>query len=309
MAEEDAPPVPSNLPPPFIYLPNLANLRDAGGLAIADSKSVVRTKHIYRSADPSLCTTEDIEFMCETLGIEHIFDLRSGPEFEKQGPEVVEGFDERVKSYSASKNGSSKIYRHWTPAFQNEDYSPESIALRFRDYGAADSGGFVRAYEQVLLHAGPSYAKILRQLGQKDGGGVLLHCTAGKDRTGVIVAIVLTLLGVPRPEICEEYQLTEAGLEYRRPLLLEKLLATGAFEGEEGKAMALRMSGARAESMNGTLELIEQKWGSVTGYVKEECGLDDDEIEALKWNLTVPAGNAKTGGITKFSVLAVRAVL
>ena len=308
MAEE-SPPVPSNLPPPFIYLPNLANLRDAGGLAVADSNSVVRRKQIYRSADPSLCTSEEIKSMHENLGIEHIFDLRSGPEFEKQGPEVVAGFDERVASYSAAQAGPKKIYRHWTPAFKNEDYSPESIALRFRDYGAEDSQGFVRAYKEILLHAGPSYAKILRQLARPDSGGVLLHCTAGKDRTGVIVAIILTLLGVPRPQICQEYQLTEIGLEYRRPALLEKIMATGAFEGQDGKQAALRMSGARAESMHGTLEMIDQNWGSVEGYVKQECGLISDEIEALRKNLIVPSDKAASGTQGTTAVLEKRAVL
>jgi len=307
MAEEN-PPVPANLPPPFVYLPNLANLRDAGGHPIANSTSVVRSKHIFRSADPSLCTSDEIQFMHEKLGIEHIFDLRSGPEFEKQGPEVVAGFDDRVKSYSATINGPKKIYRHWTPAFQNEDYSPESIALRFRDYGAEDSKGFVRAYREILLHAGPSYAKILRQLARADSGGVLLHCTAGKDRTGVIVAIVLTLLGVPRSQICEEYQLTETGLEYRRPLLLEKLMASGAFEGEDGMQAALRMSGARAESMLGTLEMIDEKWGSVEGYVKEECGLSSEEIGALRKNLSVPT-NVGANRVSTSAVLAKRAVL
>jgi protein tyrosine/serine phosphatase len=247
MAAEVSPP--SDLPPPFICLPNLANLRDAGGIAIADSNAVVKTMHLYRSADPSLCTEDEIKIMHEKLGIEHIFDLRSGPEFERQGPEVTAGFDARISSYNAKRNGPKKIQRYWTPVFKTEDYSPESIALRFKDYGAEDALGFVRAYTEILLHGGPSYAKILRQLGQPGGGPVLLHCTAGKDRTGVIVAIILTLLGVTRQKICEEYELTETGLAFRRPLLLEKLMESGAFDCEEGKQAAWRMSGARAQSM------------------------------------------------------------
>jgi protein tyrosine/serine phosphatase len=247
MAAEVSPP--SNLPPPFICLPNLANLRDAGGLAIADSDSVVKPMYLYRSADPSLCSEDEIKTMHEKLGIEHIFDLRSGPEFERQGPEVTAGFDARIKSYNNGRDGPKTIERYWTPVFKTEDYSPESIALRFKDYGAEDALGFVRAYTEILLHGGPSYALILRQLGQSGSGAVLLHCTAGKDRTGVIVAIILTLLGVPREQVCAEYQLTETGLEYRRPILLERLMESGAFEGEEGRQAAIRMSGARAESM------------------------------------------------------------
>lgn len=307
MATEVRPP--SNLPPPFIYLPNLANLRDAGGLPIADSNSVVRTRFLYRSADPSLCTVEEIAAMHEKLGIEHIFDLRSGPEFDNQGPEVVAGFDERIASYNAQKARPTKIERYWTPVFKTEDYSPESIALRFRDYGANDADGFVRAYTEILLHGALNYARILRQIGKQDGGAVLLHCTAGKDRTGVIVAIILTLLGVPRQQICQEYQLTETGLEYRRSMLLEKLMASGAFDGEEGKEAALRMSGARYDSMFRTLEMIDKRWGSVEDYVKQDCKLSDTEIDQIRKNLRVPADSAAAGRVNDSAVLAKRAVL
>jgi protein tyrosine/serine phosphatase len=298
-----------NLPPPFIYTPNLANLRDAGGLTISDSNSVVKTKYIYRSADPSLCTKEEIRFFHEELGIEHIFDLRSGPEFERQGTEVVAEFDERIAAYNSKGNGKTKIQRYWTPVFKTEDYSPESIALRFREYGAEDSDGFMRAYTEILLHGGPSYAKILKQMGQVGSGAVLLHCTAGKDRTGVLVAIILTLLGVPRTVICQEYQLTETGLAHRRPFLLEKLMASGAFEGEQGREAALRMSGSRAESMQRTLEMIDKRWGGAEGYVKEVCGLSDSDIAALRKNLIVPANEAQGGRGGAAAILAQRAVL
>jgi protein tyrosine/serine phosphatase len=298
-----------NLPPPFVYVPNLANLRDAGGLTITDSNSVVKRKHLYRSADPSLCSEEEIKFLHEELGIEHIFDLRSRPEFEKQGTKVVAAFAGRIATYNMGGDGGKKIQRYWTPVFKTEDYSPESIALRFRDYGAEDEMGFVRAYTEILLHGGPSYATILRQLGQEGGGAVLLHCSAGKDRTGVIVAVILTLLGVPRTEICQEYQLTEAGLSHRRPFLLEKLMASGAFEGDSGKEAALRMSGARAESMHRTLDMIDKRWGGAEGYVKEVCGLSDDEIEALKKNLIAPADGAQASRGSVMGILPKGAVL
>ena len=86
-------------------------------------------------------------------------------------------------------------------------------------------------------------------------------------------------------------------------------MATGAFEGQDGKQAALRMSGARAESMHGTLEMIDQNWGSVEGYVKQECGLISDEIEALRKNLIVPSDKAASGTQGTTAVLEKRAVL
>lgn len=292
------------LPPPFIYIPTIANLRDAGGLTIANSESVVKRNILYRSADPSLCSEEDLGVLCEELGIRHIFDLRSEPEFERQGPEIVEGFEKRIDAYNG-KSGSAagkKILRYWTPVFKTQDYSPESIALRFRDYGANDSLGFVRAYTEILNYGGESYAKILRQLAQAGSDGVLLHCTAGKDRTGVIVALILSLLGVPRAGICQEYQLTETGLRHRKQDFVDRIMSSGAFEGDEGRASAARMVGAQAGSMQATLEMVDGKWGSAENYVKEVCGISDEELALLRQNLIV-SQNTRVEGQEKRAVL------
>jgi hypothetical protein len=92
------------LPPPFIYVPTLANLRDVGGLPVqprsnSSTPLVVRKGIIYRSADPTFLAEEDIKYLREELGITHIYDLRSEPEFEKQG-DAVEEWVGRIKSYN-----------------------------------------------------------------------------------------------------------------------------------------------------------------------------------------------------------------
>ncbi|KAF2431530.1 hypothetical protein EJ08DRAFT_648796 [Tothia fuscella] len=288
-----------HLPPPFIYLPSLANLRDAGGLPVrspdgsTEQHLVVRKGVLYRSADPTFCLEEEIRFLREELGITMIYDLRSQPEFEKQDNAVQE-WDDRIEGYNRSN--ANKIYREWTPVFKTQDYSPESIAIRFRDYGAADGAqGFVRAYSEILKHGGPSYSKILKHLASQDPTqptGVLLHCSAGKDRTGVLVALILSILGVPVDEICQEYQLTETGLAERRKFFIERILSTGAFDGAEGLEAATRMTGARAESMKATLEMIDEVYGSPEGYVRKICGLNDDDINRLRRSLVVGANGA-----------------
>lgn len=180
--------------------------------------------------------------------------------------------------------------------FKTEDYSPESIAIRFRDYGASDgTAGFVRAYSEILKHGGPSYTKILKHLASQDPEeptGVLLHCTAGKDRTGVLVALILSILGVAVEEICQEYQLTETGLEYRRKFYVERILSSGAFTDGEGREAAARMTGARAESMKATLAMIGEKYGGPENYARSICGLTDDDINGLRRNLVVTEDDA-----------------
>ncbi|QDS69333.1 hypothetical protein FKW77_003505 [Venturia effusa] len=309
--DEETPPLP-RLPPPFIYTPSLANLRDAGGLPLPGDKLAVRKGILYRAADPSFVTEPELAFLNGELGIAHIFDLRSEPEFERQGDALVE-WEARIRRYNESGGGGGKmIQRHWTPVFRTEDYSPESIALRFRDYGSSNTAeGFTRAYTEILLHGGPAYNTILKHLSSppspsstpnsnSGGGGVLIHCTAGKDRTGVLIAVILRLLGVSVEDVCKEYALTELGLSSQRAQLVERLLSSGAFDeeggvGDEGRRAAERMTSAKAESMRATLAMVDDKWGGVEGYVREMCGVDDALLAGLRRNLVVSVRELEGG--------------
>lgn len=110
----------AELPPPFIYVPSLPNLRDVGGLPVISSASagrdgeeearslVVRKGVLYRAADPTFLTEEEIAFLNRDLGITDIYDLRSEPEFEKQGPALQE-WEDRLKAYNEGSNSSSKV--------------------------------------------------------------------------------------------------------------------------------------------------------------------------------------------------------
>lgn len=129
---------------------------------------------------------------------------------------------------------------------------------------------------------------------------MLIHCTAGKDRTGVIVALILSLCGVDDETIAEEYALTQVGLESRKAELTEHLLRTAelmditAIKGSPEAAQ--RMLGARKESMLGTLAWIRQKYGSVEGYVVNECRVTPEAVEQIRRNLVVDVGQVGETG-------------
>lgn len=97
-AMEEEAPLP-RLPPPFIYTPSLANLRDAGGFPVPGEKMVVRRGILYRAADPTFVTSEELAFLNGELGITHIYDLRSEPEFERQGNALIE-WEARIRKYN-----------------------------------------------------------------------------------------------------------------------------------------------------------------------------------------------------------------
>jgi protein tyrosine/serine phosphatase len=124
-------------------------------------------------------------------------------------------------------------------------------------------------------------------------GGTLIHCSAGKDRTGVLAAVVLSLVGVDDEAISSEYELTQLGLAERIPVTVARLVASGAFDDMGGKEAAERMVGSKKESMMATLQYIREKYGSVEDYVTKVCGLTQAEVDALRRRFV---GAASSGG-------------
>ena len=169
------------------------------------------------------------------LKITTIFDLRSLPEIN------------RMKAHTpiVEIDGIERIF---VPVFKdnNRDYSPEAIALRYKDYTSVDgTEGFRRAYEDILENGSGSYRRIFEHIRDKPKEGCLVHCTAGKDRTGLLVALVLHLVGVEDEIIAEEYGLTEVGLAAWKEAIIKNLLLWDVGLGDVGREGAERMLGAR----------------------------------------------------------------
>ncbi|KAG8625404.1 hypothetical protein KVT40_007155 [Elsinoe batatas] len=272
--------------PPFHHCPGLPNLRDVGGYPLTvptcPTTHSVRRGLLYRSADPSRIPSQGLSLLRDELNIRTVFDLRSVPEIQRVGAFYSAGDSEQVKKQKG-------VERVWTPVFREEDYSPEKVGVRYKAY-TRGSEGFREAYRDILAGAGEAYAVIFRHLaggtgeGKGQGGqaGTLVHCTAGKDRTGVLVAVLFGLLGVEKGRICEEYALTDRGLGLMKPVFKERLLRNEALKGNEEGVES--MIGSRAENMRVTLELIDELYGGAEGYLRKVVGLTDGEIEGLRRN-------------------------
>ncbi|KAI7234100.1 hypothetical protein KC352_g15117, partial [Hortaea werneckii] len=233
--------------PPFVEVPGVHNFRGIGGDHAGPGL-------VFRSADSSKATRAGLEKMSQDLGIRVIFDLRSTPEIKRDGPEwagVAPEDSDVFQPYG--------IKREWVPVFAEKDYGPEQVALRYKEYTRAGSDGFVKAYHDILLNAPQAYGKILRHLAQDKPSPCLVHCTAGKDRTGVLVALLLMLAGAPSDEISNEYALTDLGLAPLRALFIERLLKNPALEGNaEGVS---NMVSSKPENMRATQEMINRDFG------------------------------------------------
>lgn len=179
--------------------------------------------------------------------------------------------------------------------FAEKDYSPERIARRYANYAATDGGseGFVAAYGDILEAGRESYRTVFSHILQRPRDNFLIHCSAGKDRTGVLVALILGIAGVDEERIAEEYALSEVGLAEWREAILRHLM------GEEGTGMKRegveRMVGSRKEDMLATLGMLGKVYRGCDGYVKGCLGFSEQEVGMIRGNLVEDGGAGEKG--------------
>ncbi|GAB1312382.1 Protein-tyrosine phosphatase-like protein (Fragment) [Madurella fahalii] len=264
--------------PPFIRAAGLHNLRDVGGYAVgSEPRRAIRRGVLFRSAEPTGLEDDGVAAL-QRLGITHVFDLRSVVELEKDGRQQPKEWP-----------GATRIF---VPVFLDKDYSPEALALRFRNYSDGPEG-FVRAYSAILAaaaeqdHPYAPFRTILEHLASQTTppSPLLVHCTAGKDRTGIVIALVLALCGLDDAVIAHEYSLTDLGLASRKEEIVQHLIRGNALFRDRPRAE--RMVSARKENMLQTLAMIREKYGSVESYVVNHIGLSPAGVEQIRKNLVV----------------------
>ncbi|KAH6607103.1 tyrosine phosphatase [Trichoderma cornu-damae] len=251
--------------------PPIPNLRD---ISVA-SPLLFRPRLVLRSAAPPTVASPELI----ALNIDTVFDLRSGLEVAHSHPDDPDAPEQWP-------GGPRRVH---APVFASADYGPEAVALRMQEYASSRPvAGFVSAYRSILTSGAPAFATVLTYLSSDEWDPsaekpILLHCTAGKDRTGVACALILSLCGIPDEDVAREYSLTTEGLKDAKPGLLKRLMATPTFDGDAQGAE--RILSSAPESMMGTLAMIREEWGSVEGYVIKECKLSAETIDRVRQKL------------------------
>ncbi len=245
------------------------NFRDLGGYRTADGHRVKRGL-VFRSSKLASLTPIDWSRV-KGLGIGHIYDLRT--------------IDERR---SEPDNWPAPV-----PAVYGSPKPDMAAAIADMKRAGGDAAK-VRAsiehfYAQMPARYAPEYTAFFRGLANDDKP-VLVHCTAGKDRTGVASALLLTALGVPRSTVVDDYELTERLLP-RAPMQTSG--KPGAPVGGKAAAGLLALPPSAREAMwaadpayiEAALDAVNRDYGSIDGYMRRALGLSDIEIARLRRRL------------------------
>ena len=131
------------------------------------------------------------------------------------------------------------------------------------------------AYRQLV---GPdikdSWSKIFNILLENNNGAILFHCSAGKDRTGVVTAVILTALGINKETIYQDYLLTNEKPLYYKKMALEM--------DKESREIFLEYFQAKKEYLDASFDEINKIYGSFDKFLLENCLIDNNKLSILK---------------------------
>ncbi|TRM68839.1 protein-tyrosine phosphatase-like protein [Schizophyllum amplum] len=253
----------TDLPPPFVNIEGVINLRVVGGFATSDPSARVKPVAFYRAGDISRITEPGKQALI-ALGITRVFDFRSARE---------------IASYQTPPATIPGVEVVRCPVSETEGFDPVSLAVRLQKFDEDEAESFRIMYREILDSAAPVYARIIRDMIAHPDDPCLVHCTAGKDRTGLFSAIVEMILGVSDEDIINDYTLTTVGMAPIFPLLAKKFQDQPVYRDNwEG---LLKMGSSKPETMHATLAMIREEYGGAEGYL-HRAGVTDAEIKALR---------------------------
>jgi len=140
---------------------------------------------------------------------------------------------------------------------------------------ALQDGDLGRHYVTSLAERTETLATVIEHLASRANLPAVFHCTAGKDRTGMVAALVLSLVGVPDDVIVHDYTLTDD----RMVFVMERIRASGDFP-EQVTPMLERVGRAEASSMETFLAAVHETHGDAAGWARD-AGLSDDTLASL----------------------------
>jgi protein-tyrosine phosphatase len=240
----------------LVELEAVHNFRDLGGYPARDG-TITRWNRLYRADGLHRLSTADIEVVRQ-LGLHTVVDLRSDAEIEKWGTFPREAIEVTFAHHPV-------IDYSWDITGREDD---------------SDHDFLVWAYGEMLQAGAPRFAQAIESLAQPGALPAVFHCAAGKDRTGLVAALVLESLGVPRSVVLADYELTVDGIERMRSwaLRFDAELAAGLADVPSAFMAAL------PSALGELLDTLAAEHGTVQDYVRS-IGVSQAALDSLATQL------------------------
>ena len=250
-----------------IKLPHVKNFREIGGYPTQDGRTI-KKGIIYRSAGFNRCTQEDVEILKE-LNIQHVVDFRESHEFVNRPDVLPEG-----------------VCHYTIPALVENEYT-QSKTLNFFDLLASwmtkeeiiASNSFLKEAYTIMPFDNPAFKQVFDLL-KEHKYPLVFHCAGGKDRTGLMAALLMDFFGVKWEVLMEHYMLSNqfiGGDGY-----VEGQLRLKNITDPELINVVWKTVGVQEMYLEVAFQTILDKYGTMDAYYRTEYGLDSTMIEDIK---------------------------
>jgi protein-tyrosine phosphatase len=237
----------------FLKIEGAYNIRDLGGFKLQGERTTQKNRFLRGDCLSRLSQASQQQLI--DYGVRLVIDLRSDSEI---------------------RNARDVFASHPAVEYLHVPFQDIPVGSTAEQSQAAS---LVEFYISMLENCQPALYKVFNRMAELDDGAVLFHCSAGKDRTGVVAALLLNLAGVPDVAIAYDYALSASNL---RPILyLLRASRPGKITSEE----YITIMGAEYEKINGFLNYLHQKYNGASGYL-QSINLSAAQIERLKYRLT-----------------------
>ncbi|MGB7982765.1 MAG: tyrosine-protein phosphatase [Candidatus Nanopelagicales bacterium] len=258
-------------------LRTVANLRDLGGWRVPGGARVAPGR-VYRSTDLSRLAEPDLSRFVD-LGIRTVFDLRTASE-RLAAPDVLP-MGAGYRALDVLADSTMAIPAHLKALLAD----PPSATQTLR--GGGVGALFHKAYREIVMlpSARRGYRALFRDLAAPHAHPALVHCTAGKDRTGWAAAVLLLLLGVSDEDVLTDYLRTNDMMLPVLAPILDQFQAAGGDPALLGPVL-----GVTPDYLEAAFDEVRHNFGSVESYVAKGLRLSDETIDGLRRNLLRDAG-------------------
>jgi protein-tyrosine phosphatase len=252
------------------------NARDFGGIVTADGHRV-REGLLFRAGALGRLTDADVAALAERK-LACVVDLRDGIEIEAAPAD-------RLPADPAPRVRHIPVFDPEHPVFVYV-----SAVLMGHDLTAVpppedgSPGAMLAIYRWMVADPGAraGFAMAVRSLVEVDGAPLLFHCSAGKDRTGWLSAVVLGLLGVDRDTIMADYLATNDYSRATNEAIMDAMRSRGRVADPE---VVLPVFEARPEYLVAACDEMDRRYGGVAGYTRDGLGIPDEVVDALRERL------------------------
>ncbi|MGH3170210.1 MAG: tyrosine-protein phosphatase [Trebonia sp.] len=257
---------------PWIDVEGAANMRDLGGTPAEDGGQIA-PRRLLRSDNLQDLTVSDVDKLVSGFGVTTIIDLRTAGEVAREGPGPLDAVP-----------GVRHAYHPVLPQFPSSQ--DEVARALLTEQVARDSARYpddltTGHYLGYLEDRPEEVAGALRAIATSPGAAIV-HCAAGKDRTGVIVAMALTAAGVGREAVIADYTLSAERID----AVLARLIGSRTYS-DQTKDKPTAAHTPRAETMKAFLEQLDVKYGGLTAWLTAS-GFADEDLSRLRSQLREP---------------------